>query len=106
MTTAFPHVPSFGTESVGMSRSPILFRCDATPETGWESFYQCMTLAQAIQRRRRGTYFFSRLEPNHLALTAHRGGHEWVAAQHPVGTTDDLDATLAQARKLNAAAVI
>ncbi|MBX7106024.1 MAG: polysaccharide biosynthesis protein [Gemmataceae bacterium] len=89
-----------------MSRSPILFRCDATPEQGWEPFYQCMTLAQAIQRRRRGTYFFSRLEPNHLALTAHRGGHEWVAAEHPVGTSDDLDATLAQARKLNAAAIV
>jgi spore coat polysaccharide biosynthesis predicted glycosyltransferase SpsG len=89
-----------------MSRSPILFRCDATPEQGWENFYQCMTLAQAIQRRRRGTYFFSRLQPNHLALTIHRGGHDWIAADHRVGTSDDLDATLAQARRLNAAAIV
>lgn len=89
-----------------MSRSPILFRCDATPECGWEPFYQCMTLAQAIQRRRRPTYFFSRLEPTNLSLTVHRGGHEWVPAGHPVGTADDLDDTLAQARELQAAAVV
>ncbi len=89
-----------------MSRSPILFRCDATPEQGWESFYQCMTLAQAIQRRRRGTYFYSRLEPNNLAMIANRGGHEWVPADHPVGSMDDLDATLHQTRKLGAAAVV
>src|SRR6516225_7938504 len=89
-----------------MSRSPILFRCDATPEQGWENFYQCMTLAQAIQRRRRGTYFYSCLEPNNLALIANRGGHEWVPAEHPVGSMDDLDATLHQARRLNAAAVV
>src|SRR5262245_20652033 len=89
-----------------MSRSPILFRCDATPEQGWETFYQCMTLAQAIQRRRRGTYFYSRLEPNCLALIANRGGHEWVPADHQVGSMDDLDATLHQSRRLGAAAVV
>lgn len=89
-----------------MSRTPILFRCDAVPGYGWENFYQCMTLAQAIQRRRRGTYFYSRLEPNNLAGIAKRGGHEWVPAEHPVGSMDDLDATLHQARRLNAAAVV
>lgn len=89
-----------------MSRTPILFRCDAMPGYGWENFYQCMTLAQAVQRRRRGTYFYSQLEPNNLAGIAKRGGHEWVPAEHPVGTMDDLDATLRQARRLNAAAVV
>lgn len=89
-----------------MSRSPILFRCDATPEQGWENFYQCMTLAQAIQRRRRGTFFYSRLEPNSLAMIANRGGHEWVSADHPVGTMDDLDCTIEQVRRLGAAAVV
>jgi spore coat polysaccharide biosynthesis predicted glycosyltransferase SpsG len=89
-----------------MSRSPILFRCDGTPEAGWEPFYQCMTLAQAMQRRRRGTYLHSRLEPANLALTITRGGHEWLPAEHPVGTTDDLDETVRQARKIGAAAVV
>ena len=89
-----------------MSRSPILFRCDGTYEQGWEPFYQCMTLAQAIQRRRRATYFHSRLDPANLALTIHRGGHEWLPADHAVGCTDDLDATVRQARKVGAAAVV
>lgn len=89
-----------------MSRSPILFRCDGTTETGWEPFYQCMTLAQAIQRRRRPTYFYSRLDPANLSLVIHRGGHEWVPAMNPVGTMDDLDDTLREARDLNAAAVV
>lgn len=89
-----------------MSRSPILFRCDGTVENGWEPFYQCMTLAQAIQRRRRPTYFLSRLDPVNLSLTIHRGGHEWVPALHPVGTADDLDDTLKQARELQAGAIV
>jgi spore coat polysaccharide biosynthesis predicted glycosyltransferase SpsG len=65
-----------------------------------------MTLAQAMQRRRRGTYLHSRLEPANLALTIHRGGHEWLPAEHSVGTTDDLDETIRQARKIGAAAVV
>ena len=89
-----------------MSRSPILFRCDGTPDAGWEPFYQCMTLAQAMQRRRRGTYLHSRLEPANLAVTIHRGGHEWLPAEHRVGTADDIDETIRQARKIGAAAVV
>lgn len=88
-----------------MSRSPILFRCDGTTESGWEPFYQCMTLAQAIQRRRRPTHFLSRLDPVNLSLTIHRGGHEWIPALHPVGTSDDLDDTLKQARDIRASSV-
>ncbi len=89
-----------------MSRSPILFRCDGTPEAGWEPFYQCMTLAQAMQRRRRGTYLHSRLEPANLALTIHRGGHEWLPSDHIAGSADDIDETIRQARKIGAAAVV
>ena len=37
------------------TRGPILFRCDGTTEAGWEPFYQCLSLAAALQRRRRGT---------------------------------------------------
>lgn len=89
-----------------MNRAPILFRCDATPDLSWESFYQCMVLANAIQRRRRPTWFLSRLEPLSLAVTIHRGGHEWNDTPTMLGTADDLDATLREIRRLSAAAVV
>ena len=89
-----------------MNRAPILFRCDGTPAQGWEPFYQCLILAAAMQRRRRGTYFLSRLDPASLALTVHRGGHEWNDTPTEVGTADDLDATLRAVRRLQAAAVV
>jgi spore coat polysaccharide biosynthesis predicted glycosyltransferase SpsG len=89
-----------------MNRAPILFRCDGTPSHGWESFYQCLVLAAAMQRRRRGTYFLSRLDPLSLALPVHRGGHEWNDTPTEVGTADDLDATLREVRRLGAAAVV
>ena len=81
-----------------MNRAPILFRCDATPDTGWESFYQGMVLANAMQRRRRPTWFLSRIDPLSLAVTIHRGGHEWNETPTTFGTADDLDATLREAR--------
>jgi len=87
-----------------MNRAPILFRCDAT-SAGYESFYQCLVLAGAMQRRRRGTYFLSRLEPQTVAAPILRGGHEWSETTTTVGTADDLDATLREVRRLNAAAV-
>jgi spore coat polysaccharide biosynthesis predicted glycosyltransferase SpsG len=89
-----------------MNRAPILFRCDGTPSQGWEPFYQCLALAAAMQRRRRGTYFLSRLDPLSLALPVHRGGHEWNDTPTEVGTADDLDATLRETRRLQAAAVV
>ncbi len=89
-----------------MTRSPILFRCDASPEAGYEAYYQCLVLASAMQRRRRGTYFYSQLDPLGLAVPIHRGGHEWVAADAPAGTPDDLDATLRTVRRLGVAAVV
>ncbi|HEY1376577.1 MAG TPA: polysaccharide biosynthesis protein [Gemmataceae bacterium] len=89
-----------------MNRAPILFRCDGTATTGWESFYQCLVLAGAMQRRRRGTYFFSRLEPQTLAGPILRGGHEWAETTTAVGSADDLDATIREARRLGAAAVV
>ncbi|MFO0810976.1 MAG: polysaccharide biosynthesis protein [Gemmataceae bacterium] len=89
-----------------MSRAPILFRCDATPEAGYEGYYQCLVMASAMQRRRRGTYFFSRLDPLSLAVPIHRGGHEWVNADDPIGSPEDLDATLREVRRLGAAAVV
>ncbi len=88
------------------TRGPILFRCDGTPERGWEPLYQCLSLAAALQRRRRGTNFFSYLEPLSLATSINRANNDWAPAQHPLGTPGDLQATLAQVRKHNAAAVV
>jgi spore coat polysaccharide biosynthesis predicted glycosyltransferase SpsG len=88
------------------SRGPILFRCDGTPELGWEPFYQCLSLAAALQRRRRGTHFFSYFDPLSLAQVVHRANNEWVPAEQRLGTDGDLEATVAQARRLGAAAVV
>ena len=88
------------------TRGPILFRCDGTAEHGWEPLYQCLSLAAALQRRRRGTHFFSYLDPLSLATVINRGNNDWAPAEQHLGTDGDLDATVAQARKLNAAAVV
>ncbi|HEV3440348.1 MAG TPA: nucleotide disphospho-sugar-binding domain-containing protein [Gemmata sp.] len=88
------------------TRGPILFRCDGTPEGGWEPLYQCLSLAAALQRRRRGTLFFSYLEPLSMATGISRANNDWAAAEQPLGSPGDLEATLAQIRKSNAAAVV
>jgi len=89
-----------------VKRGSILFRCDATPEQGYEPFYQCLSLAASMQRRRRGTHFFSYLEPLSLATNIHRGNNDWAAAESVVGGPGDLDATLREVRKLAPSAVI
>lgn len=88
-----------------VKRGPILFRCDATG-SAYEPFYQCLSFAAALQRRRRGTHFFSYLDPLSLAHSITRGNNEWAPAEIPLGEHGDLSATLAQVRKLNAAAVV
>ena len=89
-----------------MNRAPVLFRVDATPQTGYESLYRCVTFAAALQRRRRPAHFLSQLEPNSLAMTVKRGGNDWIAANNPVGSADDLDDTLREIRRLQPAAVV
>jgi spore coat polysaccharide biosynthesis predicted glycosyltransferase SpsG len=89
-----------------MTRSPILFRCDATASQGYESFYQCLTYAAAMQRRRRGSYFLSRLQPNTLVSAVQKGGNEWRPADHPVGCAEDLAQTLAGVGELQVGAVV
>jgi spore coat polysaccharide biosynthesis predicted glycosyltransferase SpsG len=88
------------------TRGPILFRCDGTQDHGWEPLYQCLSLAAALQRRRRGTHFFSYLDPLSLATTINRGNNDWVPAEQKIGDDGDLEATVAQIRKMNAAAVV
>ena len=89
-----------------VKRGPILFRCDGTPDQGWESFYHCLSFAAALQRRRRGTHFFSYLEPLSLAQVIHRGNNDWAASENLLGSPGDLEATIRQARRLHATAVV
>jgi len=88
------------------TRGSILFRCDGTTEKGWEPLYQCLSLAAALQRRRRGTHFFSYLDPLSLATSINRANNDWTPAEQPLGSPGDLEAMLAQVRKSNAAAVV
>lgn len=89
-----------------VKRGPILFRCDGTPDLGWEPLYQCLSLAAAMQRRRRGTHFLSYLEPLSLAQSIHRANNEWTPAESAIGGAGDLDETKRTIRKLGAAAVV
>jgi spore coat polysaccharide biosynthesis predicted glycosyltransferase SpsG len=89
-----------------MNRDPILFRVDGTPRTGWENLSRCLTLAAALQRRRRPTYFLSRLEPGSLALSIKRAGNDWLEADGAAGTGDDLPELIQEVRRLRPAAVI
>lgn len=88
------------------TRGPILFRCDGTQEHGWEPLYQCLSLAAALQRRRRGTHFFSYLDPLSLATSINRANNDWVPAERKVSDDGDLERTIAQIRRMNAAAVV
>jgi spore coat polysaccharide biosynthesis predicted glycosyltransferase SpsG len=65
-----------------------------------------MSLAAALQRRRRGTLFFSYLDPLSLATSISRANNDWNPAEQPLGSAGDLEATLALVRKSNAAAVV
>jgi len=89
-----------------MNRDPILFRVDGTPRLGWEHLARCQTLAAALQRRRRPTYFLSQLEPASLALPLKRAGNDWLDADAPAGTSEDLQEMIQEIRRLQPAAVI
>jgi UDP-2,4-diacetamido-2,4,6-trideoxy-beta-L-altropyranose hydrolase len=77
-----------------MNRDPVFLRVDATPRTGFERLARGLVLAAALQRRRRPVYFLSNLEPNSLAMTIKRGGNNWLAVDHPVGSAEDVRQTL------------
>jgi spore coat polysaccharide biosynthesis predicted glycosyltransferase SpsG len=89
-----------------MNKFPILIRCDATASQGYEAFYQCVTYANALQRRRRGIHFLVRTEPSTVIAAIQKGGHEWRFAQHPIGSDEDLHETTSVIRQYQAAAVI
>jgi spore coat polysaccharide biosynthesis predicted glycosyltransferase SpsG len=89
-----------------MNRDPILFRVDGTRTSGWEHLARCLTWAAALQRRRRPTYFLSQLEPASLGLAIKRAGNDWLDADGPAGSDDDLAETIQEIRRLHPAAVI
>jgi spore coat polysaccharide biosynthesis predicted glycosyltransferase SpsG len=89
-----------------VKRGPILFRCDGTQDGGWEPLYQCLSLAAALQRRRRGTHFFSYLDPLSLAHAINRGNNDWTPAEQTLGSASDIGATIAQVRRLGVSAVV
>ena len=89
-----------------MNRAPVLFRVDAGPRIGWENLYRCLVFAGALQRRRRPAYFLAQLEPGALGLNVKRAGNDWLAADAPAGTVEDLEETLQEIRRLRPAAVI
>ncbi len=88
-----------------MTRDPIILRVDANPRTGYERLARAMTLAAAVQRRRRPVYFMSQLEPNGLALSIKRAGNNWILAEHPAGSEDDANQLLREIHRLSPAAV-
>ncbi len=89
-----------------MNRDPILFRVDGTPRVGWEHLARCQTLAAALQRRRRPTYFLSQLEPGSLALPLKRAGNDWLEADSPAGSPEDLREVIQEIRRIRPAAVV
>ena len=89
-----------------MNRDPILFRVDGNPRVGYEHLARCQVLAAALQRRRRPTYFLSQLEPGSLGLPLKRSGNDWLDADAPAGTTEDLQEMVQEVRRLEPAAVI
>lgn len=89
-----------------MNREPVLIRVDANPRSGYERMARCLTLAAALQRRRRTAHFFSCLEPDTLAANIKRHGNEWIETNRLVGEKNDLQKTAQQVRRLRPAAII
>lgn len=89
-----------------MNRDPIFLRVDATAHSGYERLTRCLTLAAAVQRRRRPVHFLSQLEPNGLALTIKRGGNDWLAMSAPAGSPEDAAEVMQEVRRLRPAAVV
>ncbi|MCS6975615.1 MAG: polysaccharide biosynthesis protein [Gemmatales bacterium] len=90
-----------------MTREPVLIRVDGTRSTGWEGLVRCLSLAYALQRRRRPCHFLGQLEPAvPLAAAIRRNGDTWIEAGSPAGQADDLEELTQEIRRIRPAAVI
>lgn len=89
-----------------MTRDPVFIRVDATPKTGYERLARCLTLAAALQRRRRPVYFVSQLDPPSLVFSIKRGGNEWIDACSAAASEEDATEVIQEIRRRNPAAVI
>ena len=74
-----------------MNRDPIFLRVDADLESGYERLARCLTIAAALQRRRRPVHFLSHLDPLSLANSIKRGGNEWIPMNQRVGAPGDIE---------------
>jgi spore coat polysaccharide biosynthesis predicted glycosyltransferase SpsG len=88
-----------------MTRDPIIIRLDASPRAGYERLARALTIAAAVQRRRRPVYFLSQLEPNSLAMNIKRAGNNWIAAEQPAGSAEDAVQMMREIKRLHPAAV-
>jgi spore coat polysaccharide biosynthesis predicted glycosyltransferase SpsG len=90
-----------------MTREPVLIRVDGTRTSGWEGLARCLSLAYALQRRRRTCHFLAQLEPASLLASAlKRGGNEWLDADAPAGQPEDLEELTQEIRRIRPAAVV
>jgi spore coat polysaccharide biosynthesis predicted glycosyltransferase SpsG len=90
-----------------MNREPVIVRVDGTSSCGWEGLARCLSLAYALQRRRRPCYFLGQLEPVlPLVAAVRRAGEEWLEADAPAGQPDDLEELTQEIRRIRPAAVI
>jgi spore coat polysaccharide biosynthesis predicted glycosyltransferase SpsG len=89
-----------------MTREPVLFRVDGTRASGWESMARCISFAYALQRRRRPCHFLSQIEPQTLVGAIKRGGNEWLDADAPAGSHEDLEEITQEIRRIRPAAVV
>ena len=65
-----------------------------------------MTIAAALQRRRRPVYFLADLEPASLAMSLKRGGSDWIGMHNPVGAPADLAQVQKEMNRLHPAAIL
>jgi spore coat polysaccharide biosynthesis predicted glycosyltransferase SpsG len=59
-----------------------------------------------LQRRRRPAFFLAQLDPTTLAQNVKRGGNDWLEADAPAGTAEDLTEMIQEVRRIHPAAVI
>lgn len=91
---------------MNMNRAAVLFRVDASARTGWESLCRCLVYAQALQRRRRQAHFLGQVDSPELVPFIKRGGNDFIEANAPAGTPEDLEEMMEEIRRIQPSAVV